>query len=146
MPCIRYVCMHATRLLTERVTSQLIIYPLVEKFGIRRFRKNADKAKDGLLHVLDKLRAKGELFFASAVTTEAAAAAAAAATAESRASNVSAAHASVVSMSGNGSVSGSVLTVKNYESMLPFKTNYSAAAPLLLSRKCGRHASVRWKI
>jgi hypothetical protein len=40
-------------------------------------------------------------------------------------------------MLGNGGVSGSVLTVKNNESMLPFKTNYSAAVPLLLRRKRG---------
>lgn len=49
-----------------RVTSQLLIYPLVEKFGIGRFTKNADKAKDALKDVVDRLRTKGELFTSAA--------------------------------------------------------------------------------
>jgi len=40
-------------------------------------------------------------------------------------------------MFGNGGVSGSVLTVKNNEPLLPFKTNDIAAVPFLLRRKRG---------
>ena len=48
-----------------RVTSELMISPLVESFGIGRFAKNSVKAKDALQYVLGKLRNIGGLFSSS---------------------------------------------------------------------------------